>query len=175
MCEDSKLRCRSTDDSIWEYEGAPNEWVMVRRLWSGAELKRIKTAQHGDDGCLESGPGWHGRGAHMDACRDVTGQDWHVVPAGPNVSRLKTEYRGEGECLDLAPGGNALMNTCAETPSQRWTLEQEREGFVLLKNQARAGDEGLTGNNPDSPTRGGESYMSSCVPSPDQRWRIVKR
>ena len=71
-------------------------------------------------GSVQLCPGGHGRGAHTDTCKSVTGQIWHIVPAGPNTYRLKTVYRGENECLDAADDGGVLMNACADRSSQLW-------------------------------------------------------
>jgi len=73
--------------------------------------------------------------AHLAPMDDVSGQLWHLMPAGGGAWRLSTMFRGESRCLDVVNGGEldnmVHLAPCGNYTGQLWTIRQQGGAYRL--------------------------------------------
>lgn len=79
------------------------------------------------DKCLESHQAslpQFGGASHLDACQNVTGQYWKIIPNENGSYRLKSQFRGDGECLEFSKeDGKFYMKPCGNKETQEFHFD----------------------------------------------------
>lgn len=123
-----------------------------------------------------------GGASFADECKNVTGQQWLIIPTSQLgvYSLLPKSHEGTFKCFEgnqVALGafldGAAFMDDCAHVTGQQWKFVDAGNGAYRLQTELLAEQNMCLDANLDTGILPIAASMSACDQSPDQLWTLV--